>query len=857
MGISEPPTLQIFATDIDSAALVVAREGYYTNADVADVSPERLRKFFVKEGPGFRIRRELRETILFARHNIIKDPPFSHLDLATCRNLLIYLNRTAQERVMQTFHFALNPGGYLFLGSSETIDGNANLYATIDREACIFQSRSVVTRPLLPLPDIAPAARFSDLKAMLPPAPEEKLAGRMSVAGLHNQLMELHGPPSILVNAQYSIMHVSKTAGRYLQMAGEPTQDLLQLIKPELRLELRTALYNAAQTGNTVRVANMPVRVNDAEELITMTVKPAHGDVETARGFLLVQFERGEAGIDTAVSLRQSDANEPIARQLEEELLRTRSQLRQTSEQYEVQTEEFKASNEELQAINEELRSAAEELETSKEELQSVNEELTTVNQELKVKIDELSQANNDFKNLINATSIGTVFLDRSLSVSLFTPAASQIFNLRISDYGRPLSDITSRLTGAGILTDIESVMANLQPFEREVKTTDERHYLMRILPYRTSDDHINGVVMTFVDITDRKAAEEAMRTSEAHLRAIFTQARAGVAQTDLQGRYIMMNQRYCELLGYDEQELIGKDMAALVHPEDRAALEQELMALIETGTPYETEKRHICKDGSLVWLHNSTTRVADRDTNVQFILTVSIDITQQKAAEHQKDEFISIASHELKTPVTSVKAYSEVLREKFRRAGDSESEIMMAKMDGQIDRMANLIRDLLDTSRITEGKLKLDKTTFDLKGLITETVEMIQYTTRRHQLELRLGALPPYTGDRERIGQILVNLLGNAVKYAPDSDKIIISAAVNAGRISICIQDFGKGLSEEDRSKVFERYYRVEGSTKALPGMGLGLYISTELAKMHGGTINVESVAGKGATFCLVLPHA
>lgn len=597
-GMAEPPIVQIFATDIDNPALAVAREGFYTNADVADVSPERLRRFFIKEGSGFRVRRELRETILFARHNIIKDPPFSRLDLATCRNLLIYFNRTAQDRVIDTFHFALNPGGYLFLGSSETIDGNSNLYSTISREHCIFQSRAVISRPILPIPDPPAQARGADFTELLAIGSEVKQAERISVAGLHHQLLELYAPPSILINAQYDIIHVSKNAGRYLQINGEPSLNLLSVVRPEIRLELRGAVYSAAQTTTTAQVANLKLKVDADEELIDIIVKPFSGELDAARGFMLVLFQPSGsiASQEQTISLNAT-TEENIALHLEQELINTRSQFRQLSEQYEVQTEEFKASNEELQAINEELRSAAEELETSKEELQSVNEELSTVNQELKIKIEELSQTNNDFKNLINATNIGTIFLDRSFSVSLFTPAACEIFNLKPADYARPLSDITNRLSGINIMPELENVMASLQPTECEVETTEGNTFLMRILPYRTAEDHINGVILTFINITARKNAEEALRTSEERMRAMFTQARAGVVQTDLKGYLTMVNRRFSNMLGYDENELIGMKLNQLIHHEDSGSNAELLEQLFTSLEPFDTEQRYVCKD--------------------------------------------------------------------------------------------------------------------------------------------------------------------------------------------------------------------------------------------------------------------
>ncbi|HVF87620.1 MAG TPA: CheR family methyltransferase, partial [Pyrinomonadaceae bacterium] len=631
----DAPAVQIFATDIDEAAIASARDGFYTNSDVADVSPDRLRKFFVKEGVGFRVRRELREMILFARHNIIKDPPFSHLDLATCRNLLIYLNRAAQARVMETFHFALNPGGYLFLGSSESIDDGGDLYATLDRENRIFQSRAVLSRPVPPVPGMPTVLRSNAPRET--PLPETHALERMSLAALHQQLLEAYAPPSILVNTDYDIVHLSERAGRYLQIqGGEPSYNLLKVVRPELRLELRGALYQAAQNRQTVSVNELPVRIDERDEAVNITVRPVWSENETARGFLMVLFERVKIdGARAAPAAPIAGAAEPVAVQLEAELVRVKAQLRSATQQYEVQAEELKASNEELQAINEELRSAAGELETGKEELQSVNEELMTVNQELKTKIEELSQSNSDFQNLMNSTDIGTIFLDRAFGIKLFTPAAREIFNLLPADYGRPLSDITHRLADADLLRDAEFVLQKLHAVEREVSTADGSTFLMRISPYRTSEDRISGLIMTFVQITERKRMEEQLRQSVERFRALVSQATSGVVEGDFDGDFTFVNKRFCDITGYTEAELLGMNVRDVTHPDDLASNLDLFRRMASEGAAFEIEKRYVRKDGSIVWVHNNVSVVRDAEGNPQSSVTVVVvDVTSRRLAK-------------------------------------------------------------------------------------------------------------------------------------------------------------------------------------------------------------------------------
>ena len=503
-----PPKVQIFASDIDNAAFAVGREGLYTLNDAADITPERLRRYFTKENDQYRVRREIREMVLFASHNALKDPPFSHVDLVSCRNVLIYLDATAHERLLETIHFAINPGGYLFLGTSESIGEAADLFVSVGHQQQIFQSRAVNVRQY---PVTEKIATFQTRMKRLSPASDQAPRNettRGTFGDLHQQMLEQYAPPSVVVNEDYDIVHLSSNAGRYLLLGGgEPARNLLQLIRPELRPQLRTALFQATTRKMNIVARSLTVAVDNETEHLNIHVRPVIGPGDPARGYMLVLFEPAAGA--TLSDEREISPDEPVSQQLEEELIRLKQQLRDTNEAHEVQAEELKASNEELQAMNEELRSAAEELETSREELQSINEELTTVNQELNIKIEEVSQSGNNLRNLINSSDIATIFLDRSGRVHLFSPAAREIFNLLPADIGRPLSDITSRLVGADLLGDSARVLDTLDRVEREVATTDDRIYLMRLVPYRTGDDRIQGVVATFTNITERKRHEE------------------------------------------------------------------------------------------------------------------------------------------------------------------------------------------------------------------------------------------------------------------------------------------------------------------------------------------------------------
>jgi two-component system CheB/CheR fusion protein len=437
----------------------------------------------------------------------------------------IYLNPQAKQRALDTIHFALEPGGYLFLGSAEGVDGASDLYALVSREHHIYQSRHTGHRPF-PVPESVPNL-IPEQRPAAYPSREKNTQERMSYGELHHQLVEKYAPPSVIVNDDYDIVHISDRAGRFMEVAGgEPTNNILNLVRPELRMELRTALYQATQHKTNVDANGLRIGSGDEAEAIDIRVRPVLDESDTARGFILIVFEPATRTPDPDEKpIRITD--EPLARQLEEELLSQRKQLRTASEQYELQTEELKASNEELQAMNEELRSALEELETSKEELQSINEELLTVNQELKVNVEETTISRNNLQNLMNSTNIGTIFLDRAYRVQLFTPAATEIFNLIPADFGRPLSDITHRLDYDALLEDAEHVLEKLQTVEREVQAEGDRDFLMRLQPYRTDDDRINGIVLTFIDITERRRAVAVLEQQTEELLR-FNQAMVG-----------------------------------------------------------------------------------------------------------------------------------------------------------------------------------------------------------------------------------------------------------------------------------------------------------------------------------------
>ena len=486
--------IQIFATDLDARALAVAREGCYPETLSADVSEERLQRYFTKDAGEYRIKREVRELIVFAQHSVLRDPPFSRLDLISCRNFLIYINRELQQRVISTFHYALLPDGYLFLGNSEAADDPEDMFRTVDRGSRIFQSIGHHIGALPQFPRLLPTVRMPE---MVPaPMPAER-PRTVDMQHQHRQALIDLGPPSILVDGAHRILHLSEKVGEYLlHPPGAPTLDLTELVRVELAPELRAMLNRAFQLGEAYLSLPIAVQFDGHSRSVCLQVSPIGNSTNPSRALVLF-IEAGPVHI-TGADSDEAKSDSDI-QHLRDELLATRANLKATRQQFESASESQQAASEELQSINEEYRSTAEELETSREELQSMNEELQTLNSELKARLDVAARAHNDLENLMNATNVGTLFLDSELRIQLFTPRMSELFNINSSDEGRQISDFTNRLEYPSFESDARDVMERKIITEKSIYA-DGRRFLMRLRPYQTLDGRVDGVVATFVD---------------------------------------------------------------------------------------------------------------------------------------------------------------------------------------------------------------------------------------------------------------------------------------------------------------------------------------------------------------------
>lgn len=867
--LDTPPSIQVFATDLDANAIQIARSGVYPATIEADVSSERLRRFFHKDEGRYHIKKELRERVLFSVHNLLKDSPFSRLDMVTCRNLLIYLKREAQEGIFDLFHFALRSSGLLFLGSAESVSDGHALFAPADRQNRLFVRRTTA-RPGWQLPAIPTGPAVSSLSAP-PVAPAQVVSGpnvgasataphspatsaserrRSPYADLHVSVLEQFAPPSLLVNTSYDIVHLSEHAGRFLQFSGELSRNLLEVVHPALRMELRTALFRAGHQRIDVKTG--PILFEEGnwdagkpEEkkpyFVTIHVRPARA-ADATQEFLLVVFEAGTETVEAPVPA--FTAPDALTRHLEEEILHLRQQLSATVEQYEASLEELKAANEEQQSINEEMRSTTEELETSKEELQSTNEELTTVNQELKSSVDELSRANGDLQNLMASTEIGTIFLDRQLHIKRYTPRVRELFNIIPTDVGRPLSDITHKLNYQSFTPDAEHVLDTLTRSEREV-SNDGHHYIARMLPYRTPDDYIDGVVLTFIDITERKHAAEALRESNERLRALFdSMSEAFVikeAILDEQGkvvdyRFVETNPAFTRHTGISDPR--GRTVRELIPDIESIWLDNYAHAL-RTGEPTQFEAFIVSLDR---WLAVSASRMGQEGS--RRIAIVFSDITERKRAEEQRirmerDTTLLVERNRmaqelhdtLAQGLTAIKFQTELAGHSLE---ETPPDIPMAQQ--HLARAQELTVQSHQEARRSVHALR--SPLLEQVSLVEAFEQMAQQASDGVEVAfISEGTPTPQPGlienDLYRIGQ---EALTNALRHGAPQH-VWITLAYRAADLRLTIRDDGRGFSAD------------AGHT------GFGMIGMLERAQRLGAELRFDSRPGEGTEVTLILP--
>lgn len=633
------PKVQIFATDIDEHAIATARAARYRQSLLSDVSEERRQRWFVREDDHYCPIKSIRETCVFSTHSIIKDPPFSKLDLVVCRNMMIYLDAALQEKVLRTFHYALGPNGVLFLGTSESLGRLTNLYSALDKKQRIYRRRETSTAsPGFPLvaarvaPGISPAGM---------PAASESDIDKSA-----RRVMEKHLPAYVVVDRDHEVIRFSGDTDNYLGPSpGTATLNLFSLVRKPLRAPARSALQRALATQAMVRHENLLVQANGNRRFLDLIVEPL-GD-----GHFVVAFAERPA---PAAGRDASTAPEPPNDSLERELAATRERLQATIDELEASSEEMKSANEEYQSVNEELQSTNEELETSKEEMQSINEELQTVNAELNSKNDQLTRSVGDLTNLKNSTQIATIILDAGLHIRDFTPPMTSLLHLRDADRGRPVTDLVSRLDYESLQDDAGRVIRDLAIIEHEIELRDrDRTFLMRMLPYRSADDVIDGVVMTFVDISDRKRHER----ERGMLSAIVDSSIDAIIGHTLEGTVTSWNRAAEEMFGYEAPDIIGKPMATLFPTEllREAEARSKRIGQGEVMRSFDTELMR--KDQTEIAVALTISPVRNEAGKLVAASTIATDATARKRMEEHQTLLVHELNHRVKNTLATVQS--------------------------------------------------------------------------------------------------------------------------------------------------------------------------------------------------------
>jgi len=589
--------MQIFATDLDIDAIERARKGFYAPNIAADVSPERLSRFFTLEADGYRVNAAIREMVVFAPQNVIKDPPFTKLDILVCRNMLIYMESDLQKKLISLFGYSLNPGGIMLLGNAETLGAGTEGFVEIDSKLKIFKRSAEMKAPEL---DNFPSAFYGSKTSLseknVSPKPVE------NIQVLADQVMlQRYAPASVMVNDKGDILYITGRTGKYLEpSAGKANWNIHAMARDGLREVLPGAFRKAMKNFDPVHENNIKIGTNGDIRFVDVIIQRMD-TANAIRDMIMVVFIDIPAVIKPqsfdAKTGKQGSTNRH--KELEIELQRSYDELQSTKEEMQTSQEELKSTNEELQSTNEELQSTNEELTTSKEEMQSLNEELQTVNVELQIKISDYVQANNDMKNLLNSTEIATLFLDKELNIRRFTDQVAKIIKLRETDIGRPFTDLVTDLQYPDIETHAKEVLKTLTSIETVISTYGGSWFNVRIMPYRTSDDRIDGIVMTFADVTAARLAEMALRISETRFRSLFEFSMEGILLIDAKtGKIIEMNPRLTELLGCSPVQITGKPVWELNFFKNIASNQEKFLEYIQKNSYYSDNLSVVTFDG-------------------------------------------------------------------------------------------------------------------------------------------------------------------------------------------------------------------------------------------------------------------
>ncbi len=862
--------VQVFGTDINEANLDKARAGMYLESIAADVSAERLRRFFVKVNGHYQISRPVRDLCVFAKQNLAKDPPYSKLDVIVCRNVLIYLGPALQARALRFFHYGLKPGGFLVLGMSESAGSGEELFQQVGVKERIYAKK------------IAPAGLTLDLGTFEEPRKgshknrsEEWIAGPELPRKVDQIILARHSPPGVVVTEDLKVLHFRGHTAPYLEhVSGQPSMNLLQMMRRGVGLEIRKLVQKVKQTGTSVNSQPLRLSLDETAAPVKVSVTPIKAVAGEEMAYLLMFDEEAEAKTEAPKPLKsRAGISGPKKRlkEIEEELLATREYLQSIIEEQEIAGEELKSAHEEVQSANEELQSTNEELLTSKEELQSTNEELNTLNEEMQGRNAELTQSNNDLNNLLSSVNIPIVMLGNDLRIRRSTPQAEKVLSLLPTDTGRKITDFRIKLDVPNLEDLFLEVIDNLQTKEREVQDHEGRTYLMTIRPYRTDDNKIDGAVMTLWDVTDRKQA------AEVRYRRLFEAAPDSILIVEAHtGEILDVNPFLAKLTGFPRRELLGRRLwetpmfrdtepVPLQRLQEGESIQRTLTLTSKSGNPLPADIFASCyREGS-----GEVVQFNIRDVRARQKAEEDQRRNEEQRREAEKMEAIGRlaggVAHDFNNLLTAILGYCDLLKRQVGDEGTLQSDLDAIR--AAAERAVHLTRQLLTFSRkqVLQPKvLNLGAVVSDMQRMlavmITERIELILKTSPD------LGVIRADPGQME---QVVTNLVLNARDAMPLGGHITIEtanatvdaafarthpAATPGKYVMLSVTDTGTGMDEKTQSHLFEPFFTTKPKGS---GTGLGLATMHGIVKQSGGFIRTESELGKGSSFRIYFPRS
>lgn len=840
--LDEPFSAKIFATDLDKESIDFASQGIYPERLVSGLPPELLKRYFVNIHDAYHVRKDIRKMVVFAQHNILKDPPFINLDVISCRNMLIYFQAEMQRKVLSLFHFALNPNGFLFLGPSETIGKLSNLFSMFDPKWNIFRHKES-RRSLLPgtfgFGDTSPTGvtvrhgKYAKPEESKAPSPVDMIM---------RELIREYVPPCIIIDEHNEIIHSHGDVNEFLSLPqGKPSHNVLKLVFPSLSAAVGSAIHKVRREKCEVVYRNVKLLDKGGLQVLNLRVKPCAPDA--AWDYVVLFFEKAEAKADCC----EVEANFAASSDVTKRIADLEQELQHAEEYLQATIEELETSNEELQVTNEELLAANEELQSANEELQSLNEELISVNNEYQLKIQELTQLNNDMDNLLVSTKIGTVFLDKKMCVRRFTPSIVEEINLLEVDIGRPLAHISHHFKYDSLVKDAQQVLQDSVPVEKEIQSKNGKWYMMRILPYRFNDTFVEGVVITFVDITDLKSANEELCL----LSRAIQQSPSIIVIADPKGMIGYVNPKFSEITGYTFCEAVGKHLQWLSRLDPAASV--PIWGKAASGEKWEGELENVTKDGRRYWEYVSVVPIKNQDGDIIHYLWFSLDNSERKNAEEmlRRTEMLSAIgqlaagiAHEIRNPLTALKGFTKLLRASGKDSRYTEI------MSGELDRIESIIGELLLLAKPQALQFQ-DK---DLLVILREVILLLDTQAIMSGVEI-VTSFALESGvvrcvDRQ-LKQVFINILKNAIEAMPEGGRITVHVALSSpGMLSVSFADQGCGIPEEHLPHLGQPFYTTKEK-----GTGLGLMMTYKIIEDHGGGMSIDSKVGEGTTVTVELP--